>query len=74
MESIFYVLLLVALNSDGDLALYEPVPYATEMRCEFNRSRMLNSPKPDTTVLYEAVCVKVVLSQPEKMAMEKGMI
>ena len=62
MEYIIYVLLSVALISNGNVNIYEPKIYYTEEMCEYNKQQAINAPKPDIIVSFDVVCAKVVLS------------
>ena len=62
MEYILYVLILVSMHSNGSINFYEPRVYDKEAVCEYNKERAINSPKPGNMVSYDAVCVKIVLS------------
>ena len=59
MEYILYVLLLISLDTNGGINIYQPIPYITETECEFNKNRVLNLMKPDTVVAPRAACVKI---------------
>ena len=61
MEYILYVLISIAVHSDGSLNFYEPATYVTEEECKYNRARILSFTKPDSIIAYDAVCSKVVL-------------
>ena len=65
MEHVIWVLLLVAMNSGGNVGVYHPMSFVTNEKCEFIKKQASNIINSDT-LSYDAVCVKIVLSSDEK--------
>ena len=61
MEFILYVLISMSMNSGGNLNLYTPTTYTTELECDKVRTEMLDSIKSDYVIGFTSICIEITV-------------
>lgn len=59
MEIALYLLILIFLQSDGNIRYYKPMVYSTKAECEYKKMSITDLLTPDSVIGSVAVCVKM---------------